>query len=346
MLIEGAHGYRPAVCIPRGNQMSQDSVSPINPVAEEFAGESFARMAKRAFHAMRPKFFPASVLPVVAGTAWGVSSAGGIDIPVVVLALLATMLVHGASNVLNDVGDESIGTDRVNEQRIYPYTGGSRFIQTGILSQSRMARLGVGLLIIAASAGLGLFFLRGPTVLWFGLAGIALCVLYSLGPVKLSTIGLGETAVAIGLGVLPVTGAAWLQGAPVNAALLLFSLPVSVWVAAILLINEVPDIEADGACGKDTLPVRLGLRGTSRLYVAMHAAALLVIVAMTVQGSLPVLAPLVPAGLMILAWRASTAIVTGIEDREAMTKAIESTLAIHTVGCLWLAACTLSFLWW
>ena len=326
--------------------MPHETARPINPVAEDFAGESLSRMAKRAFHATRPKFFPASVLPVLAGTAWGVYAAGSLDISLFVLALLATVCVHAASNVLNDVGDETIGTDRRNDQRIYPYTGGSRFIQTGILSQSRMARLGVALLVVAAVAGLALFLEKGPTVLWFGLAGIALCVLYSLGPVKLSTLGLGETAVAIGLGVLPVTGAAWLQGASIDTSLLLYSLPVSAWVAAILLINEVPDIEADGACGKDTLPVRLGLGGTSRLYLAMHAGALLVILALTVLGSLPLLAPLVPAGLMVLAWRASVAIKTGIADRESMTQAIESTLAIHTVGCLWLAGCALFSLWW
>ena len=326
--------------------MPQDSARPIDPVAEDFAGESFARMAKRAFHATRPKFFPASVLPVVAGTAWGVYASGGFDISLFLLALLATVCVHAASNVLNDVGDEDIGTDRRNELRIYPYTGGSRFIQTGILSQSRMARLGVGLLLIAALAGLALLLEKGPTVLWFGLAGIALCVLYSLGPVKLSSLGLGEIAVAIGLGMLPVVGAAWLQGASIDTVLLLYALPVSAWVAAILLINEVPDIEADGACGKDTLPVRLGLQGTSRLYLAMQASALLVILALTVQGNLPMLAPLVPAALMILAWRASVAIKTGIEDRPSMTQAIESTLAIHTIGCLWLAACALFSVWW
>jgi len=326
--------------------MPHETARPINPVAEDFAGESLSRMAKRAFHATRPKFFPASVLPVLAGTAWGVYAAGSLDISLFVLALLATVCVHAASNVLNDVGDETIGTDRRNDQRIYPYTGGSRFIQTGILSQSRMARLGVALLVVAAVAGLALFLEKGPTVLWFGLAGIALCVLYSLGPVKLSTLGLGETAVAIGLGVLPVTGAAWLQGASIDTSLLLYSLPVSAWVAAILLINEVPDIEADGACGKDTLPVRLGLGGTSRLYLAMQAGALLVILALTALGSLPLLAPLVPAGLMVLAWRASVAIKTGIADRESMTQAIESTLAIHTVGCLWLTGCALFSLWW
>jgi len=319
--------------------MTQESVRPINPVAEEFVGESGARAAKRLFHACRPKFFPASVLPVVTGTAWGAYAAGSIDLYVFIIALLATMLVHAASNVLNDVGDESGGTDRINEQRIYPYTGGSRFIQMGILSQTLMARLGVGLLVVAALLGVLLFIEKGPTVLLFGLAGVALAVMYSLGPIKLSSLGVGEIAVAIGLGVLPVTGAAWLQGASIDIALVLFSLPVSIWVFAILFINEVPDIEADGATGKNTLPVRLGLPGTSRLYFVLHAAAVIVITYMTLQQMLPMLAPLVPLGLLVLAWRASIAIKGGVENRESMTQAIESTLGIHTIGCIWLTGC-------
>ena len=130
--------------------MPQESARPIDPTAKDFVGETLSRSLKRAFHATRPKFFPASVLPVLAGTAWGAYTTRQIDLYVFILALLATVCVHAASNVLNDVGDETIGTDRRNDQRIYPYTGGSRFIQMGILSQSRMAQLGVALLLIAA----------------------------------------------------------------------------------------------------------------------------------------------------------------------------------------------------
>ncbi len=319
--------------------MPQETVRPINPIPEEFAGASGSRALKRLFHATRPKFFPASVLPVITGTAWGAFVAGSIDVYIFVLALLATVSVHAASNVLNDVGDETVGTDKINEQRIYPYTGGSRFIQMGILSQSRMARLGVGLLVVAILLGLALYIEKGPAILLFGLAGIALGVLYSLGPVRLSALGIGETAVAVAFGILPVTGAAWLQGASIDTALLLFALPISAWVGAILLINEVPDIEADGGTGKNTLPVRLGLAGTSRLYFVLHAAALIVIFYMTLQQMLPMLAPLMPLGVLLLAWRAANAIRGGVKDRSAMTQAIESTLGIHTTGCLWLSGC-------
>jgi 1,4-dihydroxy-2-naphthoate octaprenyltransferase len=295
---------------------------------------------------MRPKFFPASVLPVVAGTAWGFSVAGSFDWLVFALALFATVCVHGASNVLNDVGDDSGGTDRHNDDRIYPYTGGSRFIQQGIMSASEMARWGTSLLAMAAIAGIVLIYLKGAMVLYFGITGVLLAVLYSLGPVRLASLGIGETAVAIGFGIVPVAGAAWLQGATLDSALLVYSLPVSLWVAAILLINEVPDITADGATGKRTLPVRLGLGGTSVVYLALHFGAATATVWLAALGAMPLLAPAVPVLLLVIALKSTLAIRKGIDDRDGMTKAIEGTLAIHTIGSIWLAGCMLYLHWW
>ena len=321
--------------------MSSDSTTVTGPSTQAFAGDSPAQVAKRLFNAMRPKFFPASVLPVLAGSAWGFMAAGQFDLSAFVLALLATVCVHAGANVLNDVGDDAGGTDRQNEDRIYPYTGGSRFIQAGIMSANGMARLGISLLAIAAIAGLILLLSKGAMVLWFGIAGLLLAVLYSLGPVRLASIGLGEISVGVAFGVLPVTGAAWLQSGSLSVEVLLFSIPVSVWVTAILLINEVPDIAADGATGKRTLPVRFDLGGTSIIYFLLHAAGVAALVALALRGGFPAWAMIVPVLLLALAWQAARAIRTGIADRPAMTRAIEMTLGIHTIGSIWLAGCAL-----
>lgn len=326
--------------------MPSETARPADPSPAEFVGESPAQTVKRLFHATRPKFFPASVLPVLAGTAWGVQVSGHFSVVLFLLALVATVCVHAGANVLNDVGDDSGGTDRQNTERIYPYTGGSRFIQTGIMEASGMARLGISLLAVAAIAGLLLLLMKGPMILAFGISGVLLAVLYSLGPLRLASLGLGELAVAVGFGVLPVVGAAWLQSETIDSAALLFSLPVSAWVAAILLINEVPDVAADGATGKRTLPVRLGFRGTAVLYALIHVLAIAAIVWLTARGNLPLLAPLVPLGLLLLALKAARSIAGGIGDRAAMTAAIEATLAVHTLGSVWLAAMAVFLIFW
>jgi 1,4-dihydroxy-2-naphthoate octaprenyltransferase len=325
--------------------MSSDTLRPTNPVPEEFAGKSVSRGLKRAFHATRPKFFTASILPVVVGSAWGAYAGGSFSWYVFALALLATVCVHAASNVLNDVGDDRIGTDPRNEQRIYPYTGGSRFIQTGILSQSSMARLGITLIVIASIAGILLLVERGPMVIAFGIAGLVLGVLYSLGPVKLASVGLGEIAVTLAFGVIPVTGAAWLQGAPIDASLLLLSVPIGLWIENILLINEVPDMEADAASGKRTFPVRFGLAATANLYLAANVTATVIVLLLTAAGKLPLLAPLVPIGLLALAFKAFRGIRVGMPDRSGMTQSIEATLGIQAIGSIWLAGCALYGVW-
>jgi 1,4-dihydroxy-2-naphthoate octaprenyltransferase len=248
--------------------------------------------------------------------------------------------------VLNDVGDEQGGTDRCNDDRIYPYTGGSRFIQAGILTARNMARLGISLLAVAAVAGMLLLLLKGPVVLAFGFAGVLLAVLYSLGPVRLSSLGLGEIAVGIAFGVIPITGAAWLHSGVVDQSVVLFSLPISAWVTSILLINEVPDIKADGATGKRTLPVRLGLTNNAILYFCLQMLAVVVIFALAWTGELPLLAPLLPVVLLILAFKAAAAIRHGVEDRQRMTAGIEATLGIHTAGSIWLAGCVLFDAFW
>ena len=321
--------------------MSSDSTTVTGPSTQEFVGDSPAQVLKRLFNAMRPKFFPASVLPVLAGSAWGFMVAGRFDLSVFILALLATVCVHASANVLNDVGDDAGGTDRRNEDRIYPYTGGSRFIQAGIMSAGGMARLGVSLIGIAAIAGLVLLLSKGAMVLWFGIAGLSLAVLYSLGPVRLASTGLGELSVGIAFGVLPVTGAAWLQSGALGLDVFLFSIPVSVWVTAILLINEVPDIAADGATGKRTLPVRVGLGGTSVIYLLLHITGVVALAWLALRGGFPAWTLIVPVLLLVLAWQAARAIRTGVADRPAMTRGIEMTLGIHTIGSIWLTVCAL-----
>lgn len=123
---------------------------------------------------------------------------------------------------------------------------------------------------------------------------------------------------------------------------LLFALPISAWVGAILLVNEVPDISADRANGKHTLPVRIGPAATARLYLGLQVMAAAFIIGMSAFGLLALVAPLVPLALLALAAKSARAIRRGVDDAPGLRGAIENTLAIHTVGSLWLIAVVLS----
>lgn len=314
----------------------------LGPTIADFSRDSRLHWVKRLFFATRPKFFPASVLPVIAGAAWGIKASGQFDPLATALALLAIVLLHAGANVINDVADDRNGSDRYNDNRIYPYTGGSRFIQSEILSAAAMHNWGVGLLLGAVLTGVALFLLKGVFIIWFGIVGIVLGVMYSVAPIELSSRGMGEVAVALAFGVLPITGAAWLQGAQVSTGLLLFSAPIAAWVAAILLANEVPDIKADSAAGKRTLAVRLGSAGSATVYSCWQCLALIAVIGLIIVDALPAYTIVVPLLLVYWAYQAAHMIWSKPSDRNALLTSIEKTLRIHAVGSIWLTLCALS----
>ena len=314
----------------------------MEPSSESLTGSDPAAVMRRFVLATRPKFFTASVLPVVLGTVQGALAANGADLPIFLLALGATVFVHAAANVLNDVYDDKNGTDARNTQRIYPYTGGSRFIQNAVIGAAAMARLGWGLLAVGVVLGGVLTVAKGVIVIVFGVAGVSLGVFYSTPPLWLSARGLGEFAVGLAFGVLPVVGAAWLQTGAVEPDAVLVSIPVALWVVNVLLIDEVPDAAADAAVGRRTLAVRLGRTGTARLYFALSVAAAATVALAVVLAVIPIWAAAVSAGLLWPAAKAMRAIRTGTGQPNAMKRAIEWTLAVHAIGTTLLIAALLA----
>ena len=327
--------------IARVMHMATQAVRPSEPSVALLGGKSLPMLLRRLLLATRPAFLTASVLPVLVGTAWGYRSTHRLDVVSFVLALLATVLVHAASNVFNDVGDDIGGTDNANDERIFPYTGGSRFIQNGVMSAAEMKAWAVSLLALSVVPGVALLWLHGPQILVFGFIGIALGALYSLPKIQLSAHGLGESAVALAFGVLPVVGAAWVQTHAVDAASLALAIPVALWVAAILLVNEVPDVRADAAAAKNTLVVRLGVTATRRLYAVLQLGAIAAFVACGLLGFIPWWASLASLLLLPQVRSATRSIHDVRDDRAGLTRAIETTLALHLLGSLLLVAAVL-----
>jgi 1,4-dihydroxy-2-naphthoate octaprenyltransferase len=298
------------------------------------AGSGYLLAVRRAFFATRPPFLIASALPVLVGTAWASAAFHRFDALLLGLALAATLFAHAATNVYNDVSDDLIGADTGNTQRIYPYTGGSRFIQTGLLSRKEMTRLALGLCAVALFIGALLAVLRGPGVIFLGLAGLALGLLYSLPGAQLSARGVGELAVAVGLGVLPVLGAEWLQTGFVDSGAILLCIPVSCWVAAILIINEVPDAVADLAAHKRTLVVRWGSTGARVIYRSLTVIALGASVAAIARHVLPLWYSIPAVAFAGVGMFAARRISMDLAARPRLKQGIELTLAIQAVGCI------------
>jgi len=251
----------------------------------------------RYFLATRPAFLSVTAVGVILGLACA-SLAGAAIAPLTAMAtLIFACVAHAGVNVLNDYYDALSGTDDANTERLFPFTGGSRFIQNGVLTRRATALFGYALLAAVVPAGLWLAWQAGPALILIGLAGLLVGWAYSAPPFKLASRGLGELAVASGWWLV-VVGSALVQTGAITAAALWAGAAYALLVANLLYINQFPDAVADGLAGKRTVVVRLGRTRAAMGYLILALASHLILVAGVLAGALPLAAL---AGLLALA---------------------------------------------
>lgn len=230
------------------------------------------------------------------GTAFGWARAG--------ITLLLAMMAHAGINVFNDYCDHLNGTDARNTQRIYPFTGGSRFIQNEVLTPRQILVFAVLLFVATIAGGLWLLSVAGSGLFWIGLAGLAIGWAYSAPLLRLNSRGVGELCVTAGF-LLVVAGADYAQRSAFAPLPWLAGVPYALLVANILYINQFPDREADRASGK--------LHWVARLQPATAAwgyGLILLLAALALAGAILLkVLPLAAAGAYIawipavVAWR-------------------------------------------
>jgi 1,4-dihydroxy-2-naphthoate octaprenyltransferase len=206
--------------------------------------------------ATRPAFLTVTLCAGLIGlaTAWFEAVAFA---PLKAIATLWFALVaHAGVNVLNDYYDALNGTDDINSGRIFPFTGGSRFIQNGVLGKTETARFGAGLFGVTMLAGLWLANGSGPGLFAIGIAGLVIGWAYSAPPLKFNSRGFGELCVAAGFALI-VIGADYVQRGAWSALPVVAAVSYALLVTNVLYINQFPDRQADAAAGKRHWVVRL-----------------------------------------------------------------------------------------
>jgi len=225
---------------------------------------------------VRAPFLTATIAPIMLGSAIAYKQFGVFDWSIFWMVLFGAVCAQIGTNNINDYFDHKSRNDEMNKLAS-PFNGGSRAIQSGLITPTNMLLLSIFFFSCTILVGLNLnnLFFEGrmdSVLMYLGYLGVFLGVMYT-GFFKLAYNGLGDLAVFIGFGPLMVYGAALMQNlavAPTQSidpiVTLFYSVPVGIFIALVLFINCFQDYNADKAANKNSWVVKLAGPGEKANY--------------------------------------------------------------------------------
>ncbi len=240
----------------------------------------------------RPRTLPAAMAPVLAGSgvAW---FEGGFDAVRAGLALVVALALQVGVNYANDYSDGIRGTDAAR-------VGPMRLVGSGAARPSQVKAAAFAAFGVAAVAGLVVVVLTGEWwLLAVGAAAIVAAWFYTGGPHPYGYLGLGEVFVFVFFGLVAVLGTAFIQVGSVSATAWWTAVAIGAMACAILVANNLRDIDGDRLSGKRTLATRLGDRGTRLFYLGLLGLAMVGVLGVAASSSWWALLGWLMAGLLI-----------------------------------------------
>jgi 1,4-dihydroxy-2-naphthoate octaprenyltransferase len=230
-----------------------------------------------------------------------------------------------------------VGTAAALNEGAAARVGPTRVTQSGLVAPSAVLSATLLTFALAALIGLYLVAVGGWPILVVGLLSILSGMAYTGGPWPLGYHGLGELFVFVFFGVVAVTGSAYLQTGNVAPVALFASVPIGLLVTAILVVNNLRDVETDRAAGKRTLAVRLGRPATRRQYALLVLGAYVAPLLLWLSGPLgrPIWLPWLslPLGLALV-----RLVLSGVEGG-LLNLVLKRTGQLHLLfGCLFALA--------
>ncbi len=216
--------------------------------------------------AARPRTLPAAIAPVLVGTALAVSE--DVFRPLAfAAALVGSIFIQIGTNLANDYSDAKRGADSADR------LGPVRVTSSGLVAPRRVLHATWLAFAVAVAVGIYLATVAGPIILVVGAASILAGVLYTGGPRPYGYAGMGEVFVFLFFGLVSVNGSYYVQLEQLERLPFLLSISIGLLSTAILVVNNVRDLDTDSRVGKRTLAVRLGRERVRGLFVAMIAGA-------------------------------------------------------------------------
>jgi 1,4-dihydroxy-2-naphthoate octaprenyltransferase len=279
--------------------------------------------------AARPRTLPAAVAPVLVGTA--LAAADDVFHPLTFVAtLIGAIFIQVGTNLSNDYSDARRGAD--TEDRLGPVrvTAGGLVPPRTVLVATYVS-FGVAVVV-----GCYLIAVAGFGVLLIGAASILAGVLYTGGPRPYGYEGLGEVFVFLFFGIVAVTGSYFVQTERVIWEAVVLAIPVGLLAAAILLVNNIRDVDTDRRAGKRTLAVRLGRERARTLYAVLVLSAFPIALVPWIAGSLGVTLLLVLAAVPLAV--PLIRVVRTRSDGPSLNQALANTGLLQLTFCVLLAA--------
>jgi 1,4-dihydroxy-2-naphthoate octaprenyltransferase len=222
--------------------------------------------------AARPRTLPAAIAPVLVGTAAAVYWAGSLPrVGAFFAALVGSVFIQIGTNLANDYSDAKRGADTADR------LGPVRVTSAGLVTPRRVLNATWIAFAVAVVCGIYLATVAGPVILVIGVFSIAAGVLYTGGPRPYGYAGLGEVFVFLFFGLVAVNGSFYVQVEELAALPLGLSIAVGFLATAILVVNNVRDMETDRRAGKMTMAVRMGRHNAVVLYRCLVLGAFVVL---------------------------------------------------------------------
>jgi 1,4-dihydroxy-2-naphthoate polyprenyltransferase len=228
----------------------------------------------------RPHYLLLPVVLVLVGTtaAW---YEGTLNTGYAVLALVGLVLCHMSVNILNDYFDFKSGVDLKTIKS--PFNGGSGILPAGLLQPKQVLRYGLACFILAVPIGIFFMVVQGWQLLPLVLVG-GICILFYTSFILKTDFP--EWSPGVGLGILPVLGAYYVQTGSYSLPAFIASVPSGFLVLNLLLLNEFPDAEPDLIARKRTLPIRIGKRNAAIVYSSFTIMTYVWIIGAVIAGQL------------------------------------------------------------
>jgi 1,4-dihydroxy-2-naphthoate octaprenyltransferase len=245
--------------------------------------------------AARPRTLPAAIAPVLVGTAAAVQWAGKLPrVGAFVAALIGSVFIQIGTNLANDYSDAKRGADTADR------LGPVRVTSAGLVTPRRVLTATWIAFAVAVACGIYLATVAGVAILVVGALSIAAGILYTGGPRPYGYEGLGEVFVFLFFGLVAVNGSYYVQVEELDALPLGLSIAIGFLATAIIVVNNVRDLETDRRAGKMTLAVRMGRANAVNLYRLLVLGAFAVLPIALVAGESSLL-PLIGLAALPLA---------------------------------------------